>query len=62
MAIRKLDEVKSDLIRVNDIVSEVTKKVNSLERQARKANRYNKLSSELKETELEFAARELALV
>jgi len=61
LAIRKLDEVKSDLIRVNDIASEITKKVNSLERQARKANRYNVLSSSLKEVELDFAERELAL-
>jgi len=61
LAINKLDEVKSDLIRVNDIVTEVTKKVNSLERQARKANKYNNLSSTLKEVELDFAERELAL-
>jgi chromosome segregation protein len=61
MAIRKLDEVKSDLVRVNDIVTEVTRKVNSLERQARKSRRYNKLSSILKETEVEFAEREYAL-
>jgi chromosome segregation protein len=60
MAIRKLDEVKSDLVRVNDIVREVTRKVNSLERQARKSRRYNKLSAILKDAELEFAEREYA--
>ncbi|UCH65317.1 MAG: chromosome segregation protein SMC [Ignavibacterium sp.] len=60
MAIRKLDEVKSDLVRVNDIVTEVTRKVNSLERQARKSRRYNKLSAILKDAELEFAEREYA--
>ena len=43
LALRKLDEVKTDLNRVNDIVSEVEKKVNSLERQAKKADKYNKL-------------------
>lgn len=61
LALRKLDEVKSDLTRVNDIVSEVEKKVNSLERQAKKADRYNKISSTLRELELDLAERELAL-
>lgn len=61
LALRKLDEVKTDLNRVNDIVSEVEKKVNSLERQAKKADKYNKLSSTLRELELDLAERELAL-
>ena len=58
LALRKLEEVMSDLTRVNDIVSEVAKNVSSLERQARKADRYNQLSSRLKEIELELAERE----
>jgi chromosome segregation protein len=58
LALRKLEEVMSDLTRVNDIVSEVAKNVSSLERQAKKADRYNQLSSRLKEIELELAERE----
>ncbi len=61
LALKKLDDVKSDLTRVNDIVSEVEKKVNSLERQAKKADKYNKVSSTLRELEIELAERELAL-
>ena len=61
LALRKLDEVKNDLTRVNDIVTEVAKTVSSLERQAKKADRYNKISSTLRELELDLAARELAL-
>jgi len=61
LALRKLDEVKSELTRVNDIVSEVEKKVNSLERQAKRADKYNKVSSTLRELELDLAERELAL-
>lgn len=61
LALRKLDEVKADLTRVNDIVSEVEKKVNSLERQAKKADKYNKISTTLRELELELAEREMAL-
>lgn len=60
LALRKLDDVKSDLTRVNDIVSEVDKKVRSLERQAKKADRYNTLSSRLRELELDLAERELS--
>ena len=61
LALRKLDEVKNDLTRVNDIVSEVAKKVASLERQAKKADRYNNLTGKLRELEIDLAERELAL-
>ncbi|HCY74297.1 MAG TPA: chromosome segregation protein SMC [Ignavibacteriales bacterium] len=61
LALRKLDEVKSDLTRVNDIVSEVEKKVSSLERQAKRADRYNVLTSQLRELEIDLSERELAL-
>jgi chromosome segregation protein len=61
LALRKLEEVKNDLTRVADIVSEVTKTVNSLERQARKADRYNNLSTTLRELELGLAEREFCL-
>ena len=61
LALRKLDEVKVDLTRVNDIVSEVEKKVASLERQAKRADKYNVLTSQLKELEIDLSERELAL-
>ena len=60
LALKKLDEVKTDLNRVNDIVTEVDKKVNSLERQAKKADKYNKISSVLRELEIDLAEREYA--
>lgn len=60
LTLKKLDEVKADLTRVNDIVSEVEKKVNSLERQAKRADKYNRLSSSLRELELDLAEREYA--
>ena len=60
LALRKLEEVKGDLTRVNDIVSEVTKNVNSLERQAKKADRYNRHMATLKEIELDLAEREFS--
>lgn len=51
---RKLGHVERDLERVNDIVSEVQKNVNSLQRQASKTRRFNKLTEELKEKEVQF--------
>lgn len=61
LALRKLDDVKTDLTRVNDIVSEVEKKVGYLERQAKRAEKFNKISTRLRELELDLAEREFAL-
>ncbi|RJP60777.1 MAG: chromosome segregation protein SMC [Ignavibacteriales bacterium] len=61
LALKKLDEVKADLTRVNDIVSEVDKTVRSLERQAKRADKYNQIQSVLREKELDLAEREWAL-
>lgn len=61
LALRKLDDVKADLTRVNDIVAEVEKKVNYLERQAKRAEKHNKISTRLRELELDLADREFAL-
>ena len=58
LTLKRLDDVKSDLTRVNDIVSEVQKTVNSLSRQAKKADKYNQIHSILREKELDLAERE----
>lgn len=58
LSLNKLDDVKKDLTRVNDIVSEVEKSVRSLERQAKKADRYNHIQTELRDKELGLAERE----
>jgi len=61
LALKKLDDVKGDLNRVNDIVAEVEKKVNSLERQAKKADKYNTYSTVLKEKEIDLGERQFSL-
>jgi chromosome segregation protein len=61
LALKKLEEVRKDLTRVNDIVAEVEKQVASLERQAKKADKYNKISTILREQELDLADRQYAL-
>lgn len=60
--LRRLENVQHDLTRVNDIVREVQKAVNSLERQAQKAERYNRLAQHLQTLEKELMAREYASI
>ncbi len=57
-AIRKLETTQIDLVRVNDIVKEIQKAVNSLERQAKKAEQYNEITKSLREIEIEVIQRE----
>jgi chromosome segregation protein len=59
-AYRKLESVQADLVRVNDIVAEVQKAVNSLERQARRAEQHNELRLRLRELETDLMEREFA--
>ncbi len=54
-ALRKLEATKNDLNRVNDIISEVEKTVNSLSRQVGKARRYLNYTEELKKNEIDLA-------
>ncbi len=61
LSLKKLDEVKYDLTRVNDIVSEVDKTVRSLERQAKKADQYTQIQTVLREKEMDLSEREYAL-
>ncbi len=52
---RKLETTKTDLMRANDIITEIEKKVNSLKRQTQKATRYTKLMAQLKHEEIRLA-------
>jgi chromosome segregation protein len=57
-ALSKLDVSRLNLVRVNDIISEVKKQINILDRLAKKAERYKKLSSEMHAIELKIARKE----
>ena len=60
LTLKRLDDVKRDLVRVNDIVTEVDKVVRSLSRQAKKADKHNQITSILREKEIDLAEREFA--
>jgi chromosome segregation protein len=53
-ALGKLDDVQRDLLRVNDLISEIEKKVNSLERQAKRAEQYKRFVDELRSLERQY--------
>ncbi|HHE55463.1 MAG TPA: chromosome segregation protein SMC, partial [Caldithrix abyssi] len=53
-ALKKLEDTRTDLVRINDIISEVEKKVNSLSRQVGKARRYLNYSEELKKLDIQL--------
>jgi chromosome segregation protein len=54
----KLESSRTNLQRINDIIVEVKKQINLLDRLAKKAERYKKLSSELRSIELKIAKRD----
>ena len=60
---RKMEHTQGNLLRVNDIVSELEKRVEQLERQAKKAEKYRKVKDEVRVIELQdFAMRYLELM
>ncbi|HWR82919.1 MAG TPA: AAA family ATPase, partial [Candidatus Deferrimicrobium sp.] len=57
-ALRKLDTTQQNLLRVRDIVAEVKKQLNALERQARQARSYQTLHQEAKSLEIQLLTDE----
>jgi len=57
-ALRKLDATQQNLLRVRDIIGEVKKQLNSLERQARQARSYQLLQQEARSLEIALLTNE----
>ena len=49
---RKLNQTEQNLVRINDIVAELKRRIDSLQRQAKKAERFRKLKEELEDLDL----------
>jgi chromosome segregation protein len=57
-ALRKMDATRSNLARLNDIITELERQMNSLYRQAKKAERFQQYNDELKGLELGVTAHQ----
>jgi chromosome segregation protein len=57
-ALRKLDATQHNLLRVRDIIAEVKKQLNSLDRQARQARSYQTLYQEAKSLEIQLLSNQ----
>jgi len=58
-AIRKLEHTENNLVRISDIINEVKRQINSIERHAKKAERYKGDFEAMKDMDLKFSAYEL---
>ncbi|MBE9546492.1 MAG: AAA family ATPase, partial [Proteobacteria bacterium] len=54
-ASRKMESTRQNIVRLNDIIREVKTQLNSISRQAKKAERYKALKKTMKEAELSLA-------
>lgn len=61
-ALRKLEATAGDLLRVNDIISEVEKVVASLNRQVKKAQRYQEFKTQLRDLEVMLATYQFSKI
>ena len=57
-ALRKLEQTEQNLLRINDIIQEVKRQISSIERQARKAEKYKIDFDKAKELEMKFSSSE----
>jgi len=58
VALKKIDVTRQNLLRLGDIISEIRRQLNSLQRQAKKAEKFRACREELKRIDLHFALRE----
>lgn len=57
VALKKIEATRQNLLRIGDIVAEIKRQMNGLQRQAKKAERFREIRQELREIELTCAAK-----
>ena len=58
LALKKIDSTRHNLSRLSDVLGEIRRQLASLQRQAKKAQKFREYRDEFRETELLFTARE----
>ena len=61
-AARKMEATQQNILRLNDIIREVKSQLNSISKQARRAERYKVLKKELREAEVTLALQNYSLL
>lgn len=56
----KMEGTEQNLLRLNDIITEIKRQIDSLERQARKAEKYKHIKEEIREIELTVISQDFA--
>lgn len=62
VALKKIEVTRQNLLRIGDIVAEIRRQLNSLQRQAKKAEKFREYREELKEIDLRGAVRQYLTV
>ncbi len=62
LTLKKLEATEQDMLRLSDIIGEVRSKVNSLQRQVRRAQRYQELAQRLRELEIQMATQRYSAI
>ncbi|MBT0666095.1 chromosome segregation protein SMC [Geobacter pelophilus] len=57
VALKKIESTRQNLLRIGDVVAEIKRQLGSLQRQAKKAERFKMLRDELRSIEVSFAVR-----
>ncbi|MBV5336793.1 MAG: chromosome segregation protein SMC, partial [Deltaproteobacteria bacterium] len=58
LALRKIDATRQNLLRLSDVLGEIKRQLNSLQRQAKKAERFRDYREELREIDLLFTLQQ----
>ena len=61
MALKKIDATRHNLARLSDVIGEIRRQLNSLQRQAKKAEKFKECRDEMRQAELLFSASEYRL-